>query len=245
MPVTTGTATIRPILPVGTHSLTAVFTPDPNSVAFFTGSTSATVPYTVYATATATTTLTAAPNPALEGVAVVLIAHVTPFTAAGTIQFADGTTTLGAPVPVAAGFAFLTTSAPARGPHTLTAVFTPTDPVAFGPSTSPSRPLTVRPLFYNHHHPSRTTDNASDHLPEVAAIPDCHDHRGAALSSPHRAGACSDLLGTSQTATMPATGTVDFIAGATDTFDGTQRRSSADSVARTAAGIVRLCPASL
>jgi hypothetical protein len=44
-----GTASITPTLPVGIHLLTAVFTPDPNSVAFFTRSRSNTVPYVVYA----------------------------------------------------------------------------------------------------------------------------------------------------------------------------------------------------
>ena len=65
-----------------------------------------------------------------------------PFNATGTVQFKDGTTVLGAPVPVTAGFAFLHTSALTTGTHTLTAVFTPTNPAAFGPSTSPP----VRPL---------------------------------------------------------------------------------------------------
>ncbi|MGH3822781.1 MAG: Ig-like domain repeat protein [Pseudonocardiaceae bacterium] len=142
--VTNGTASLTTRLPLGTHSLTAAFTPTNPAVA--TPSTSAPVPYLVYAKAT-TTTLTAAPNPAFQGVPVVLIARVAPFNAAGTVQFKDGTTTLGAPVPVAAGFAFLKTSTLTKGTHTLTAVFTPTNPVAFGPSTSPPVPLAVRSLF--------------------------------------------------------------------------------------------------
>ncbi|MGH3769187.1 MAG: hypothetical protein ACRDS0_17470 [Pseudonocardiaceae bacterium] len=54
---------------------------------------------------------------------------------------------MGAPVAVTAGLAFFTTPPLAKGNHTLTAVFTPTNPVAFGPSTSAPVPLTVRALF--------------------------------------------------------------------------------------------------
>jgi Big-like domain-containing protein len=111
----------------------------------FTPSTSTPVSYVVYAKIT-TTTLTVAPNPLIVGTTAVFITRVTPFNAAGTIQFKDGATALGAPVPVAAGFAFFNTSTLTTGTHTLTAVFTPTNPVAFGPSTSPPASLTVRPL---------------------------------------------------------------------------------------------------
>ena len=45
------------------------------------------------------------PNPAFRGVPAILVARVTPFNAAGTVQFMDGATALGAPVPVSAGFA--------------------------------------------------------------------------------------------------------------------------------------------
>ncbi|MGH3697737.1 MAG: Ig-like domain repeat protein [Pseudonocardiaceae bacterium] len=124
--------------------LTARFTPADPAVA--TPSTSVPVPYLVYAKPT-TIRLTAAPIPAVQGISVVLIARVAPFNAAGTVQFKDGTTVLGAPVPVTAGFAFLNTSTLTTGTHTLTAVFTPTNPAAFGPSTSPPVPLTVRSLF--------------------------------------------------------------------------------------------------
>ncbi len=142
--VTNGTASMTTTLPAGNHSLTARFTPTNPAVA--TPSTSDPVPYLVYAKAT-TTTLTAAPNPAFQGAPAVLIARVAPFNAAGTVQFKDDTTTLGAPLPVTAGFAILKTSTLTKGTHTLTAVFTPTNPVAFGPSTSPPVPLTVRSLF--------------------------------------------------------------------------------------------------
>ena len=121
--------------------MSAVFTP--TNPAAFTASTSNTVPYVVFSTATSIT-LTVAPNPAFQGIPAVRIAIVTPFTAAGTVQFIDGITPLGAPVPVLAGVAFLITSALTTGTHTLTAVFTPTNQTAFGPSTSPPVPLTVQ-----------------------------------------------------------------------------------------------------
>jgi hypothetical protein len=70
-----------------------------------------------------------------------------PFTAAGTVQFNDGTTPLGPPKSVTAGLAFLTISTLTKGTHTLTAVFIPTDSVAFGSATSPPVPLTVRSFF--------------------------------------------------------------------------------------------------
>lgn len=76
-----------------------------------------------------------------------LFANVAPGNADGTVQFKDGTTNIGAPVPVFGGFTFLFTSAPAKGTHELTAVFTPTDPADFGPSTSDTVPLKVKSFF--------------------------------------------------------------------------------------------------
>ncbi|MGH3573313.1 MAG: hypothetical protein ACRDS0_38245 [Pseudonocardiaceae bacterium] len=61
------------------------------------------------------TMLTVASNPAFQGIPAVLIAHVAPFTATGTVQFKDGATALGAPVRVRAGYAILTTSALGTG----------------------------------------------------------------------------------------------------------------------------------
>jgi hypothetical protein len=64
------------------------------------------------------------------------VAKVTPFNAVGTVQFTDGTHHLGGPVRVVGGVAIgpFTTLPP--GPHSVTAVFTPTNPTAFTPSTS-------------------------------------------------------------------------------------------------------------
>ena len=92
-----------------------------------------------------TTTLSVAPtSPAAAGSSVTLSAQVSP-TAAGSVQFFDGTTALGSPVAVANGAAALTTSALSVGAHQLTAAFTSTDP-AFGNSTSTATSYTVSPV---------------------------------------------------------------------------------------------------
>jgi hypothetical protein len=90
------------------------------------------------------TTLTASPaSPVAQGTPVTLTATVTPAKAAGTVQFKDGTTNLGTPLTITNGAASLTTSTLTTGSHQLTAVFTPTNPAAFSPSTSPAVSLTV------------------------------------------------------------------------------------------------------
>jgi phosphate ABC transporter phosphate-binding protein len=138
--------TITTLTP-GTHFLTAAFTPaDPTVVA---PSTSNTVTFVVNAPtgATATnTTVKVFPKRAFDGLPLIFLANVAPFGATGTVQFMDGATALGAPVPVTTGFALLIDSLP-EGTHTLTAVFTPTDPATHAPSTSSPVPLTVNPFF--------------------------------------------------------------------------------------------------
>ena len=96
-----------------------------------------------------TTTLSVNPNPAVAGHPVRLVAHVAPqgaaHGAAGTIQFLlDGANLGDAQSVNAGGVATLRITTLSAGTHTLTAVFTPTDP-AFGPSTSQVT-LTVQPL---------------------------------------------------------------------------------------------------
>ena len=95
-----------------------------------------------------TTTLEVAPNPGFQDIPEILIAHVSPLTAAGTVQFTDSTTNtdLGS-VPVIAGQAVLVTTALTAGTHTVTATFTPTSPAAFAPSTSSPVTVTVTRLF--------------------------------------------------------------------------------------------------
>ena len=75
-----------------------------------------------------TTALTVTPaSPQIAGTTVTLKATVTPSGAAGSVQFKDGATNIGAAVAVAGGIAQTTTAALAAGAHSLTAVFTPTD----------------------------------------------------------------------------------------------------------------------
>ncbi len=147
--VTDGTASGNiSTLAVGSRQLTAVFTP--TDLAAFSPSTSPAVPFMVTApaapagaTATNTTLTTDPASSVTEGTPVKLTATVTPATAIGAIQFKDGTTDIGKPVPVTGGTASTTASMLAVGSRQLTAMFTPTDPAAFSPSTSPTVSLTV------------------------------------------------------------------------------------------------------
>src|SRR5262249_22128161 len=88
--------------------------------------------------AATTTSLTSSPNPSTLGANVTLTATVTPAAAAGSVQFRDGVTSLGAPVAVSSGTASLSTTTLRLGSHSLTAQFTPTDPSSFTGSASPA-----------------------------------------------------------------------------------------------------------
>jgi hypothetical protein len=83
-----------------------------------------------------TTTLTTSPaSPVDPGTKMTLSAAVGPDAAAGTVQFKAGANNIGRPVTVSGGTASTTTTL-APGTQSLTAVFTPADPAAFGASTS-------------------------------------------------------------------------------------------------------------
>jgi Bacterial Ig-like domain (group 3) len=134
--VSGGTAAVQGSFPsAATYALTADFTPSSNA---FTAS-QGTLSYVVGSAAsggTSTSTalgVTPTSGPALSPVS--LTATVTPSTAAGSVQFFDGTTSLGSS-PVASGSANLSYSQFAAGGHSLTAVFTPTDATQFAGSTS-------------------------------------------------------------------------------------------------------------
>jgi TolB protein len=85
-----------------------------------------------------TTTLSVIQVPLPFGLGGIAIptAHVAPPNAPGTVQFKDGTTNLGGPVPVTGGLAIGPIRILGTGTHSLTAVFTPTTPTTFKPSTS-------------------------------------------------------------------------------------------------------------
>ena len=86
------------------------------------------------------TALTAAPNPSAFGQPVAFTANVTtggsPVTT-GTVQFADGGTAIGGPVPVVDGDAPLSTSALSVGSHAITATYSGTADLAPASGTSP------------------------------------------------------------------------------------------------------------
>ncbi|HEY2042541.1 MAG TPA: Ig-like domain-containing protein [Jatrophihabitans sp.] len=142
--VSGGTAsTTTSALTVNTHSLTAKFIPD--SGAFVT-STSPPVSYQVDplpATTTTTTLAVSSAGPVDFGTSVDLTATVSPTAAAGTVQFYDGTTALGAAVALASGTATKSVSTLSSGTHSLTAKFLPADTAAYGTSTSSASSFTV------------------------------------------------------------------------------------------------------
>jgi hypothetical protein len=126
------------------HALTATFLPANSG---YVTSTSNSVSYVVNplpATATTTVLGVSPASPYTFGQAVTLTATVTPPTAAGSVTFLDGSTPIGAPVPVSGGTATKTVTTLAAGAHSLTAQFIPTDSSAFGASTStPATNVTV------------------------------------------------------------------------------------------------------
>jgi hypothetical protein len=118
-----GTATFTTsTLIIGAHSITAMYSGDAN----FATSTSTALTQTVNKVAT-TTTVTGAPNPAMQGQAVTFTATISPTmigstTASGMVTFMDGTTTLGTGT-ISNGTATFTTSTLTVGTHTITAVY--------------------------------------------------------------------------------------------------------------------------
>lgn len=108
-PLTNGVASFTTSsLAAGNHSITAAYSGDANNAK----STSAMLVQTV-ASAAAAVTIGSSLNPSASGQVIFLTATVLPNSATGTIQFMDGTTALGPPVPLSGGVASLP-YAPAR-----------------------------------------------------------------------------------------------------------------------------------
>jgi sugar lactone lactonase YvrE len=108
-------------LSVGTHPITAVYTGNSS----YTTSTSNVVQQVVVQ-ATTTTALVSSLNPATVGQPVTFLATVTTGSAVaptGTVNFMDGSVSLGSVTVAANGTASLTTSTLAFGPHSITAVY--------------------------------------------------------------------------------------------------------------------------
>jgi len=76
------------------------------------------------------------PLPLGLGGIVIPTATVAPVNASGTVQFKDGSTNLGGPIPVAGGIAVGPVTVLGKGQHSLTAVFTPSPATKFASSTS-------------------------------------------------------------------------------------------------------------
>lgn len=89
-----------------------------------------------------TTALSVSPATVTVGAEATLAATVTPASAAGELQFKNGSSNIGGPVPVAKGEAKTSVKLPV-GSHRLTAEFTPADPGLFAASVSEAKTLTV------------------------------------------------------------------------------------------------------
>jgi hypothetical protein len=111
------TAITLSTLPVGTHSITAVYSGDSN----FLSTTSAVLTQTIVK-ASAGVTLTSSPNPSPVQQAFALMANVSPSTATGTIQFKEGTTVLGT-ATLSGGLASISPGTLPVGTHSITAVY--------------------------------------------------------------------------------------------------------------------------
>jgi hypothetical protein len=91
-------------------------------------------------TAASTTTLAASASSVEAGTAVTFTATVAPAAATGTVNFLEGTTTLGS-APVSGGVATFATSALTVGAHSVTAVYAGDS--TYGTSTSAAQAVTV------------------------------------------------------------------------------------------------------
>ena len=107
-----------------------------------TGSTWSVVYPTISSPPTTTTLAETPASPQVFGTSVTLSATVSPSTAPGTVQFEQGSTPIGVPVPVTGGTASISTTTLPVGTDALSAVFTPTAPapfvVGYGASTGTS-----------------------------------------------------------------------------------------------------------
>jgi hypothetical protein len=157
--------------------------------------------------ATSTALAVSPVSPVAQGALVTLTATITPSTAVGTVQFRDGSTDLGAPVTVSTnGTAAGSTSTLVLGSRSLTAVFTPANPAAFSPSTSPAVTYVIAA-------PTGTANNAG-----IAAGTGAATGTGIVLTtSPASLVVQGSPVTLTATITPPtAVGTVQFKDGTTD-----------------------------
>jgi hypothetical protein len=124
-PLSGGAATLpAQVLTVGTHSLTAVYTPTNTQTLAFNTSTSAAKSFVI--SQTATTTAAAATPGADVNAPVSLTAQVGPSGVTGSVIWKDGGVTVAGPTTInGSGFASATHTFSTPGSHTVTAFFTP------------------------------------------------------------------------------------------------------------------------
>jgi hypothetical protein len=205
-------------LPVGSNSLTAVFTPTSGSA--FAGGTSTASAYTINAPSPTTTSLAVSPtSPQNVGTSETLTATVTAGVA-GSVQFVDNGSNLGSPVAVSGGTASTTTTALPLGTDSLTAVFTPTSN-AYAQSTSSAVSFVIQPL--------------GDHTATALAV----NLSGVTVGSPVTVTA--DVADTDTPGPVPAgDGTVSFYDNGSDTsgvVSGSSTLLDAAPVALAAGGV--------
>jgi hypothetical protein len=192
-------------LAAGSFSFTAAFAP--TDATAYKPSTSGAVTVQVNRNVpTPTVALTSDKATANVGDPVTFTANVSPSTAAGTVEFFDGTTSLGAATAASAGQATLTTSTLANGAHNVTAKFVPTDATAFNPATSPVVTVSVVSGAC-----AQTGSQCTDAQAFQATVP----VGTLVISTPYTASSPFDLgtLKLSTDATMLSTGPVAFGAG--------------------------------
>ena len=128
--VSGGTASLSvSTLTAGTHSLRAVYNGDSNV-----GAGTSPVLTIIVSKANSSVSLSPSQNPSMSGVSVTFTATVFPASAAGSVQFLDGTTVFGT-VDLRGGVAVLSIPNLAAGNHTMTAAYA--GDASLNPSTSP------------------------------------------------------------------------------------------------------------
>jgi hypothetical protein len=144
--VTGGTAQFQTSsLPVGTDSLSAVFTPTTGNG--YSGSTGGPQSFTVNPITTSTSLGASPPSPQFAGTLETLTATISPSAAPGTVQFEDNGTDIGSPATVTGGTAQFQTSSLPVGTDSLSAVFTPTSGSGYGGSTGGPLSFTVNSVI--------------------------------------------------------------------------------------------------
>jgi Bacterial Ig-like domain (group 3) len=202
-------------LGVGSHSLSATYTPA-NS-ALYNPSTSASTSLTVKAPAatTATTLATAPVSPVTKGTSVTLTASLTPAGAVGSVEFLDGATVLGSHA-VTSGTATLTVTTLAVGSHSLSATFVPTDATAYKGSTSTKHTFVVTAA------PAVTTTTVLDVTPTTTAVHGDAVKLKATVTPTAAAGKVQFLDGTAVLATTTvSSGVASFTTSALSVADHT------------------------